>query len=138
MRRGFDSLVQMSCGIAAAGMDAKRAPHPLPLPVQALDHATGYLMATAALRGLQTRRTDSTGTTARVSLARTARLLTSLDRRAFDGTSVTVGAGDYEPAVEHTPWGDLRRLRPPVTVPGVAISWATGATALGADEPAWM
>ncbi|HTK15035.1 MAG TPA: CoA transferase [Acidimicrobiia bacterium] len=138
MRRGFDSLVQMSCGIAAAGMEAKRAGQPFPLPVQALDHATGYLMATAALRGLQTRRTDSTGTTARVSLARTARLLAALERRAFDGTSATVGADDYEPGVEHTPWGDLRRLRPPVTVPGVAISWTRGATTLGSDEPAWM
>jgi hypothetical protein len=138
MRRGFDSLVQMSCGIAAAGMEAKPAERPFPLPVQALDHATGYLMATAALRGLHARRTDSTGTTTRVSLARTARLLLSLERRSFDGTSVTLGADDYEPAVEHTPWGDLRRLRPPVTVPGMAIRWARGATALGSDEPVWM
>ena len=138
MRRGFDSLVQMSCGIAAAGMEAKPAERPFPLPVQALDHATGYLMATAALRGLHARQTDSKGTTTRVSLARTARLLMALERRSFDGTSVTLGADDYEPAVEHTPGGDLRRLRPPVTVPGVAISWARGATALGSDEPAWM
>jgi crotonobetainyl-CoA:carnitine CoA-transferase CaiB-like acyl-CoA transferase len=42
-RRGFDSLVQMSSGIAEAGMRAAGSDKPVPLPVQALDHATGYL-----------------------------------------------------------------------------------------------
>jgi crotonobetainyl-CoA:carnitine CoA-transferase CaiB-like acyl-CoA transferase len=129
--------VQMSCGIAAAGMEAKQGDRPFPLPAQALDHATGYFLATAALRGLHAHRTDSMGTTARVSLARTARLLMSLERREFDGTNVTIGSGDYEPEVEHTPWGDLRRLRPPVTVPGMPIRWVRGATALGSDDPLW-
>ena len=40
-RRGFDSLVQMSSGIADAGMTWANANKPTPLPVQALDHATG-------------------------------------------------------------------------------------------------
>lgn len=40
-RRGFDSLVQMSIGIAEAGMRWQQAERPVPLPVQALDHATG-------------------------------------------------------------------------------------------------
>ena len=44
-RRGFDSLVQMSSGIADAGMQWQQADKPTPLPLQALDHATGYLMA---------------------------------------------------------------------------------------------
>ncbi len=35
-RRGFDSLVQMSCGIADAGMAWKHADKPVPLPLQAL------------------------------------------------------------------------------------------------------
>ncbi|WP_245298675.1 CoA transferase, partial [Methylobacterium platani] len=34
-RRGFDSLVQMSCGIAEAGMARAGADRPVPLPVQA-------------------------------------------------------------------------------------------------------
>jgi len=136
-RRGFDSLVQMSSGIAAAGMDAKAADRPFPLPVQALDHATGYLLATAALRGLHERRAHGVATTARASLARTARLLTALDRRSFDGPTVTLGDDDYEPRVEATPWGGLRRLRPPVTVPGLPIRWDHGATALGSSDAAW-
>jgi CoA-transferase family III len=43
-RRGFDSLVQMSCGIAADGAAARGQDEPGPLPVQALDHATGWLL----------------------------------------------------------------------------------------------
>ena len=44
-RRGFDSLVQMSSGIAHAGMAWANNNHPTPLPVQALDFATGYILA---------------------------------------------------------------------------------------------
>ena len=39
----FDSLVQMSPGIADTGMRWSCADKPVPLPGQALDHATGYL-----------------------------------------------------------------------------------------------
>ena len=48
-RRGFDSLVQAATGIA----DARRgeAGAPGPLPAQALDHATGYRLAAAAIAG---------------------------------------------------------------------------------------
>ena len=70
-----------------------------------------------------TRRYDSIGTTARVSLARTARLLMSPGPGSFGGPSVTINDDDYELDVERTPWGDVRRLRPPVTVPGVPIRW---------------
>ena len=45
LRRGYDSLVQMSCGIAAAGSAWQGVETPVPLPVQALDHATGYLLS---------------------------------------------------------------------------------------------
>lgn len=51
-RRGFDSLVQMSTGIAAAGMAAAGVDHPSPLPAQALDHGTGHLLAAATCRAL--------------------------------------------------------------------------------------
>jgi hypothetical protein len=136
-RRGFDSLVQMSCGIAAAGMEAKRAERPFPLPAQALDHAAGYLLATGVLCGLHARRAESIGTTTRVSLARTAHLLTSLERGHFEGPAVTLHADDYEPRIERTPWGDARRVRPPVTIPGVPIRWDRGAIALGSDMANW-
>ena len=55
-RRGFDSLVQMSAGVADFGMRRASADRPVPLPVQALDFATGYLFAAAALQALTERR----------------------------------------------------------------------------------
>jgi crotonobetainyl-CoA:carnitine CoA-transferase CaiB-like acyl-CoA transferase len=66
-RRGFDSLVQMSAGIADEGMRRFGKDRPTPLPVQALDHATGYLVAAAVVRGLTTRL--ATGADARRELA---------------------------------------------------------------------
>jgi crotonobetainyl-CoA:carnitine CoA-transferase CaiB-like acyl-CoA transferase len=74
-RRGFDSLVQMSCGIAEAGMARLGKEKPFPLPVQALDHACGYIMAAAALISLRRRRETGMGSITRLSLARVARLL---------------------------------------------------------------
>lgn len=136
-RRGFDSLVQMSSGIAAAGMEAKETDRPFPLPVQALDHATGYLLAAAALRGLRARQLDGAGTGARMSLARTARLLMDLPRRSFQGPAVKVADADYAPAVEHTAWGDLRRLRPPATIEGMPLVWDLPAAPLGSDDAVW-
>src|SRR5262249_4601695 len=78
LRRGFDSLVQMSSGIAHAGMLWRGADRPVPLPVQALDHATGYLMAAAAVRGISERLAGGAGSRARFSLARSARFLLDL------------------------------------------------------------
>jgi crotonobetainyl-CoA:carnitine CoA-transferase CaiB-like acyl-CoA transferase len=132
-RRGFDSLVQMSTGIADAGMTRGGADHPIPLPVQALDQATGYLMAGAVLSALVHRRETGVGRSARLSLARTAHLL--LGR---------IGEGDHSPfpgALEATPeetsWGAARRLRPPFELDG-AVLRASPARALGLDAPAWL
>ncbi len=75
-RRGFDSLVQMSTGIAETGMRWRQADRPVPLPVQALDHAAGYFMAATAIRAVTRRLDEGIGTQAHLSLARTAKLLT--------------------------------------------------------------
>jgi hypothetical protein len=136
-RRGFDSLVQMSSGIAEAGMAAAGADRPVPLPFQALDHATGYLLAAAALRGLTRRSRDGTPTSWRASLARTAALLVEA------GPGDPAGGGpvpvDADPAapLERTPWGDLRRLRSPVTVGGHGLAWTSPARPLGTDQARW-
>ncbi|MGH8351336.1 MAG: CoA transferase [Pseudomonas sp.] len=129
-RRGFDSLVQMSSGIAEAGMRWKQADKPVPLPVQALDHATGYLMAASAIRLLAQRLSDGTGGSARLSLARTAKLL------------IEQGAGPDEPLraedqndqgiqVEQTPWGPAHRLQVPLKIIGTPLQWPLPATELG-------
>lgn len=136
-RRGFDSLVQMSSGIAAEGMRHYATAVPKPLPVQALDHATGYLMAAAAIRGLTRRRSEGIGMIARTSLARTAALLASLpvtDAPGFD----PVGDADHAPMQEATDWGPAHRLAPPLRFDGFAMAWDRGASRLGSADPVWL
>jgi crotonobetainyl-CoA:carnitine CoA-transferase CaiB-like acyl-CoA transferase len=143
-RRGFDSLVQMSSGIAERGMRWKNAGRPFPLPVQALDHATGYLMAAAAVRGLLFRLTENRVAQARLSLARTARLL--VDTMPYgnnDGNNVgtaVLAAGneaDLSPLLEQTDWGPARRYLAPVEIAGAAMAWDHPARALGWSAPRW-
>ena len=102
-RRGFDSLVQMSAGIAAAGAAATGADHPVPLPVQALDHACGYLMAAAVGRALTRRATESVVSRIRLSLVGTANLLWSLPRPA--GQPPMPKPGDFPLTDARTAWG---------------------------------
>ncbi|BBP72477.1 coa transferase caib/baif family protein [Pseudomonas sp. Seg1] len=135
-RRGFDSLVQMSSGIAEAGQRWKQADQPTPLPVQALDHATGYLMAASAIRLLTERLKTGNGGSARLSLARTAKLLIEHG----PGTSEALRAEDEQDQglqVEQTPWGPAHRLQAPLQISGTPIQWALPATELGSHLPQW-
>jgi hypothetical protein len=137
LRRGFDSLVQMSTGIAEAGMRWKSAERPVPLPAQALDHTTGYLMAATAVRGLTRRLVDGYASEGRLSLARTAKLL--VDKAASNSSSSLLAetAADVAAAVERTAWGEARRLIPPVAIEGVPMKWVYPAGNLGSAEPRW-
>ena len=126
-RRGFDSLVQMSSGIAHNG-DEK----PTPLPVQALDHATGYLAAAAALEGLRRRRETGRGSIARLSLARTA---LSLPR--VSDTPVAPVVEPVETSRRETPWGPADILNSPLSINGTPLHWERAPRDLGADKPVW-
>ena len=132
-RRGFDSLVQMSCGIAHAGMEWAGRTEPVPLPVQALDHSTGYLMAAAVLRGLLAGVRGDGARTARLSLARTAALLSSQRADAPTAMKHEVGPSDFMEHVEQTPWGDSYRLRPPLSIDGTTVRWESPAVELGSS-----
>lgn len=136
-RRGFDSLVQMSCGIADAGMAWAKREAPTPLPVQALDHATGYLMAAAALTALEKGVRGDGAVTARLSLARTGDLLARHPATAAGTLDVTPDPNDLSPTIEHTPWGDAHRLRAPLNIPDTAMRWDLPASALGSAPARW-
>lgn len=136
-RRGFDSLVQFSSGIAAAGMDWRDADAPVSLPVQALDHATGYLLAAAAIRGVIASITGSGQTRARLSLARTAKLLVDHKGCPSDAQFSPARDNDFAAPVEQTDWGPALRLLPPVEVAGIPMCWTTPAAALGSSPPCW-
>lgn len=136
-RRGFDSLVQMSAGIADIGMRREGAEKPVPLPVQALDQATGYLMAAAAARALLVKKTAGAVLSARLSLARTAHLLASTVSPAKPPVQPTETSDDLAPEIELTDWGPVRRLKFPVSMPAVTIGWSLPACRLRSSPASW-
>lgn len=137
-RRGFDSLVQMSTGIADFGMRRAATQRPTPLPVQALDHATGYFLAAAVMRGLTLRMRQGVATRARLSLARTAELLTQWPLHDAQPVFAEETHADQAPAIESTAWGKARRLRPPAQIAGVPMHWDLPACPLGSAAPCWL
>jgi hypothetical protein len=136
-RRGFDSLVQMSAGIADAGMRMLEKDRPTPLPVQALDHGTGYLMAAAVVRGLAQRIVTGQGFEARTSLARTAQLLISGPAGRIAENLGHAAEESWSERIEATDFGPARRLRSPVTINDTAMHWDRPAVKLGSSPPAW-
>jgi crotonobetainyl-CoA:carnitine CoA-transferase CaiB-like acyl-CoA transferase len=138
-RRGFDSLVQMSMGIAHAGQQLSGSERPLPLPVQALDHGTGYLLATAILRALMIRLESGSGSIVNASLARTgALLMQTLDADLIHQPVIQpIGPADWSENLEHTQWGAAKRLKWPTTIPGQRMGWEVGAGALGRHPATW-
>jgi hypothetical protein len=133
-RRGFDSLVQMSCGIAARGQAVYGADGPHPLPAQALDHATGYLIAAATCRALSEYLERGRLTHSRLSLAATAEALMGLgevgDPKA-PVPSAEVVARYLEEADSN--FGPLQRVRVPACIEGVRPAFARPAGPLGSD-----
>jgi hypothetical protein len=136
-RRGFDSLVQMSAGIADAGMRMLGRDRPTPLPVQALDHTAGYLMAAAVVRGLTHRIGTGRGFEGRTSLARTAQLLVGGPAGRVRGDLGPAEENDWSHPIEATEFGPARRLRPPVAIGDAPMHWDRPAVKLGSSPPAW-
>ena len=118
-------------------MRRARADRPLPLPVQALDHATGYLMAAATLRALTLRQRRGQVLSAKLSLARVACVLSSTRRaKPFPGLSPH-SSDDYAQQIEETAWGRARRVRFPLHVEGLAVQWRYPASELRSAPPRW-
>jgi len=139
LRRGFDSLVQMSSGIAHTGMVTAQKNRPFPLPVQALDHATGYLLAAAAIRGLTRRMISGQGIEARTSLAKTADLLARYSLNNSLATKIEAeNRNDLAPAIEATAWGAAQRLKPPLVIEGCPMYWDIPSSPLSSSLAEWL
>lgn len=131
-RRGFDSIVQAATGIAMA--ESADGVTPGALPAQALDHATGYLLAAAVMHALCRQLAGEGGLHARMSLVRTAHWL--LDR-GRPGTSGSLPAVDDILREASTVSGQLRYPPPAVQIAGGPDDWATVGGRWGADPPSW-
>jgi len=130
-RRGFDSIIQTTTGIAAEGMARSGRDVPTPLPVQANDFCTGLLAAFAARR-LIDHQAEVGGTwLARLSLLRTRNWLVGL-APPVDYEPAMV---DVDPAALHTvdsEWGRVTAARP------IGGSWPTPPQPLGTSAPTWV
>ncbi|MEN9707750.1 MAG: hypothetical protein RIQ68_158 [Pseudomonadota bacterium] len=135
-RRGFDTIVQMSTGLAQAEMLRAQAPLPQQLPVQALDYGTGHMMAAAVIRAL-TEAQLGRRSRIRFSLARTAGLLADYPATA-GGALARECEEDLQPSTEATTWGPARRLKAPLEVKGIPFSFSRPAGLLGSDQASFL
>lgn len=134
-RRGFDSLVQMSCGIAASGTDA-----PIPLPVQALDYGTGWLLAAAITRILTRQLTESVTATITASLIATANLLYEVTELAGERVLAQSPTAKTDLALEPTgtAWGPALRAPFPGRIDSIVAKFAHQAGPLGRHPSTWQ
>jgi crotonobetainyl-CoA:carnitine CoA-transferase CaiB-like acyl-CoA transferase len=142
-RRGFDSLVQTASGFnhaeaVAAGADPADAA-PKVLPCQALDHASGYLLAFGTLAALLRRAEEGGSWQVRVSLVGTGMWLRGLGRLA-DGFRATVPAmTELSGLLEESDsgFGRITALRHSGQLAETPPHWALPAVPLGTHAPAW-
>jgi hypothetical protein len=127
----------MSAGIADAGMRIEGLEKPRPLPVQALDQATGYLMAAAVARALLVRKVTGAVLSAQLSLARTAHLLASTVSSLKPPIQAPETNDDLAPEIELTDWGAARRIKFPVSISGVVPGLALQASKLRSSSASW-
>ncbi|GAA3833620.1 hypothetical protein GCM10022226_63720 [Sphaerisporangium flaviroseum] len=132
-RRGFDSLVQMVCGIAHEGGGGER---PVPLPAQVLDHATGWLAALGVIAGLLRREAEGGSWHAQVALARTALWV--------DGLGRLEAMGQGEPEVDDlleqmgSSFGNLTYVRAPGRIDDARPYWPSPPPNRGEHPPEWV
>lgn len=140
-KRGFDSLVQTTTGINQAEADAFGTPDkPMPLPCQALDHASGYFMALGALAGLLRRADEGGSWLVRVALAGTGHWLRGLGRLPDGFNAPDPGFADLADLIEETGsgFGRLSALRHAGQIAGAPPFWARPAMPLGSAPAAWQ
>ena len=128
-RRGFDSLVQMSSGIAAA----RATERPAPLPAQALDHGVGYLVAAGVCRALARLVSEGRVSTVRGALLGAANHLFALPQGDPSVKAPSWPDHLYESVTTH--WGPARRVRCPGRIEEAPLpSLDRAAGPLGRDE----
>ncbi len=137
-RRGFDSLVQTASGFNAAEAEAFGQSKPRELPAQELDHATGYLLAFAAMTALKRRAENGGSWHVRCSLAQTGHWLRSLGRIA--GTQcLDPRSADVRDLLEETSsgFGRLTTVRHAALMSETPPRWARQSVPLGIHPPMW-
>jgi len=139
-RRGFDSLVQTAAGFNADEAEAAGVDEPRALPAQALDHASGFLLALGTVQALRRRAERGGSWRVRGSLLQTAQWLRSLGR-------VPGGWGTREPTPDQvvarlegmpSDWGSLQAVRHAAQFSVTPVAWDHPPARLGSHPPHWV
>jgi crotonobetainyl-CoA:carnitine CoA-transferase CaiB-like acyl-CoA transferase len=138
-RRGFDSLVQNASGLNVAEAEAAGVPAPRELPAQALDHASGYLMAFGAMLALARKAEEGGSWHVRVSLAQTGHWLSGLGRLEDGFAGADPKFADVADLLEaaDTPFGRLTYVRHAGALSETPAHWLRPPVPLGTHAPVW-
>jgi crotonobetainyl-CoA:carnitine CoA-transferase CaiB-like acyl-CoA transferase len=136
-RRGFDSLTQNANGMNDEERIAAGEAKPRPLPCQALDHASGYLLAFGAMAALLRRAEQGGSWLVRVSLAGTGEWIKRLGR--VEGGLSAPGIADVTPWLEQhdSGYGRMTALRHSAVLGATPAYWALPSMPLGSHPPGW-
>jgi crotonobetainyl-CoA:carnitine CoA-transferase CaiB-like acyl-CoA transferase len=138
-RRGFDSLVQNANGMNQAEAEAAGSAQPKPLPAQAIDHASGYLLAFGAMVALARRATQGGSWHVRVSLAQTGRWIRELGRVGDGLACPDPGFETLRDRLDEidSGFGRLTSVRHAATMSETPPHWARPSVPLGTHAPTW-
>ena len=128
-KRGFDSLVQTAIGFNFAEGNGT----PKPLPCQALDHASGYLLAVGVMAALLRRAEGGGNWRVSVSLAATGQWLRGLGRLP-QGLSAPEPAHDDRMA---TDTDGISAVRHAAELSVTPVGYALASPPLGSFAPVW-
>jgi hypothetical protein len=135
-RRGFDSLVQTATGFNHAEAQAFGAAEPKALPLQALDHGAGFLLAFGALAALRRRALEGGRWQVGVTLARTGQWLRSLGRlQGF--AQVPKPRADDAMEATRSGFGMLRAVRHAAHFSHTPPRWLRPSMPAGSHPPVW-
>ena len=137
-RRGFDSLVQTASGLGAAGAAGWGVEGTKPLPAQALDHGSGWLLAFGVMVALRRRAEEGGSWRVRTSLAQVSAFLQELGRIDATGVTDPSRADVADLMSETTSHGTtVGHVALPGTLGGEAVTWSRVGSARAADELVW-
>ena len=138
-RRGFDSLVQTATAFNPAEAQAAGVEAPKELPCQALDHASGYLLAFGVLMARLRQASEGGSWLARASLAATGRWIWTLGRTENGFSCPLPSRDDVADLLEQTatPFGLMRAVRHAAQLSATPAGWTRLAVPLGTHPPVW-
>jgi crotonobetainyl-CoA:carnitine CoA-transferase CaiB-like acyl-CoA transferase len=138
-RRGFDSLVQTATGFNVAEAQAAGIDGPKELPCQALDHATGYLLAFGTIMARLRQASEGGTWLVRVSLAATGHWIWNLGR-VDNGFRCPLPSRDAVADLledSASPFGAMRAVRHAAQLVATPATWTRPSVPLGTHPPVW-